>query len=153
LQQLNPALLRAMIPGGLALRVPKGSGAGLNAALEQIPADRRPSWRIHRVQSGETLAEIAREFRSSSSAIATANRLSGSDPNVGDRLLIPAAYHETTPALKTSRFAKSSHRAGKRTMARGGSRARVTQAAAKKPLHRSTATLAEVNRHSHALNR
>jgi membrane-bound lytic murein transglycosylase D len=153
LQQLNPALLRAMIPAGFALRVPKGSGAGLTATLEQIPADRRPSWRIHRVQSGETLAEIAREFRSSSSAIATANRLSGSDPNVGDRLLIPAAYHETMPALRTSRFAKSSHRAGKRTMARAGSRARVTQAAAKKPLHRSTATLAEVNRHSHALNR
>jgi membrane-bound lytic murein transglycosylase D len=153
LQQLNPALLRSMIPARFALRVPKGSGAGLTAALEQIPADRRPSWRIHRVQSGETLAEIAREFRSSSSAIAAANKISGSDPNIGDRLLIPAAYHETIPALKTSRFAKSSHRSGKRTLARSGSRARATQTAAKKPLHRTAATLAEVNRRSHALNR
>jgi membrane-bound lytic murein transglycosylase D len=153
LQQLNPALLRSMIPAEFALRVPKGSGLALTAALEQIPAERRPSWRIHRVQSGETLAGIAREFRSSSGAIAAANSLSGSDPNIGDRLLIPAAYHETTPALKVSHSSKSSHRGGKRVLARTGSRSRVTQAAARKPLHHSTATLAEINRRSRALNR
>ncbi len=163
LQQLNPALLRGMIPAGFALRVPKGSGTGLTAALEQIPTDRRPSWRIHRVQSGETLAQIAREFHSSSSAIATANSLSGTDPNTGDRLLIPAAYHEATPALRVSRTGRNGHRAGQRTLARNGgprnsragagSRSHVVQAAAKRPAHRSSATLAQLNHRSHTLNR
>jgi membrane-bound lytic murein transglycosylase D len=162
LQQLNPALLRGMIPAGFALRVPKGSGTTLTAALEQIPTERRPSWRIHRVQSGETLAQIAREFHSSSSAIATANRLSGNDPNTGERLLIPAAYHETMPPLRVSRAHKSVHRAGKRTLTRNGgartggaaagSRSHVVQSAAKRPLHRSS-TIAQLNHRSHSLNR
>lgn len=153
LQQLNPALLRGMIPAGFALRVPKGASAGLTAALEQIPTDRRPSWRIHRVQSGETLAQIAREFHLSSSAIAAANSLSGSDPNTGDRLLIPAAYHETTPALKVSRAGRTARHGSSRTVARSGSRSRVIQAAAKRPLHRSSGTIAQLNHRSHALNR
>jgi len=162
LQQLNPALLRGTIPAGFALRVPKGSGTTLTAALEQIPTDRRPSWRIHRVQSGETLAQIAREFHSSSSAIATANRLSGNDPNTGDRLLIPTAYHETTPPLRVSRAHKTGHRSGQRTSARNGSsrshraaagsRSHVVQAAAKRSLHGSS-TIAQLNHRSHNLNR
>jgi membrane-bound lytic murein transglycosylase D len=158
LQQLNPALLRGMIPAGFALRVPKGTGAGLTATLEQIPADRRPSWRIHRVQSGETLAQIAHEFHSSSTAIAAANRLTASDPNAGDRLLIPAAYHETALPLKTFRAGRTTHRGGRRVIARSagartGSRSHVVQSAAKRPLHRSSATLAQLNHRSHTLNR
>lgn len=153
LEQLNPALLRGMIPGGFALRVPKGVAENLTAALEQIPADRRPSWRIHRVQSGETLAEIAREYRSSSSAIAMANNLAGSDPNMGDRLLIPAAWHETASTLKTPRGMKTAHRSGSHTFSRSRHTAHVTQAAARRPLHRSAGTLAQLNHRSHALNR
>jgi LysM repeat protein len=162
LQQLNPALLRGMIPTGFDLRVPKGTGATLTAALEQVPTDRRPSWRIHRVQSGETLAQIAREYHSSSSAIAVANSLSGNDPSTGDRLLIPAAYHETTPPLRVSRAHKTHHRSGQRTLARSvgahtagtrtGSRSHVVQAAAKRPLHGSS-TIAQLNHRSHNLNR
>jgi membrane-bound lytic murein transglycosylase D len=157
LQQLNPALLRGMIPTGFDLRVPKGTGTTLMAALEQIPTERRPSWRIHRVQSGETLAQIAREYHSSSSAIAVANKLSGNDPDTGDRLLIPAAYHETTPPLRVSRAHKTRHGSGQRTLARSvgartASHSHVVQAAAKRPLHGSS-TIAQLNHRSHNFNR
>ncbi len=92
--QLNPALLRNIAPEGYALRVPKGSAETLRAALESVPGDRRASWRIHKVESGETLAAIAKRFGSVPGSIASANKLVSDEPLEGDRLVIPASFQE-----------------------------------------------------------
>jgi membrane-bound lytic murein transglycosylase D len=107
LVELNPALLRGMVPAGYALHVPKGTGSTLRASLQMIPADRRASWRMHKVTSGETLASIGRRFGMSASSIRAVNRLKSADPETGDLLVIPAAYRETN----SSKHAAVRHRA------------------------------------------
>jgi len=93
LTDLNPALLRGIAPAGYPLHVPKGTGTELEAALELIPADRRASWRMHRVAPGETLASIGRHYGMSAQAIVAVNTMKPFPPEAGERLLIPVAYH------------------------------------------------------------
>src|SRR5579885_844620 len=100
IRELNPALLRGSAPAGYQLRVPKGTAAALMAALEQVPASRRASARMHRVERGETLAAIARRYGSAPAAILAANSNVIDAPEVGDVLIIPAVYHEKSPSAK-----------------------------------------------------
>jgi membrane-bound lytic murein transglycosylase D len=139
LQSLNPALLRGLAPAGYSLHVPKGAGSYLRAALQMVPVDRRASWRMHVVADGETLAAIGKRYRTTAGTIAAANHMRSAAPAVGDRLLIPAAYHETTPvqavSAKRSKSRHSAATAGNRkgTTHRGqttGSKSRVNRAAA-----------------------
>jgi membrane-bound lytic murein transglycosylase D len=108
LQSLNPALLRGLAPAGYSLHVPKGTGSYLMAALQMVPVERRASWRIHTVEDGETLATIGKRFRTTPGTIAAANHMNSQLPAVGDRLLIPASYHETAPVARTASL-KGSH--------------------------------------------
>ena len=94
LMNLNPALLRGIAPAGFTLHVPKGTGSTLLASLQLIPADRRASWRMHKVASGETLASIGRRYGTAASSIAAANGLQSASPATGEMLVIPAAYRE-----------------------------------------------------------
>jgi membrane-bound lytic murein transglycosylase D len=55
IRELNPGLLKSTAPAGYELRVPKGSAHALIAALDAVPAARRASWRMHRVERGETI--------------------------------------------------------------------------------------------------
>jgi membrane-bound lytic murein transglycosylase D len=107
LQSLNPALLRGLAPAGYSLHVPKGSGSYLMAALQMVPGERRASWRMHTVENGETLATIGKRYRTTPATIAAVNKMQAVSPAVGDRLLIPAAYHEPAPAKQVT--AKRSH--------------------------------------------
>ncbi len=97
LQAMNPALLKGLAPAGYALHVPKGTGSYLMAALQTVPSERRASWRMHTVETGETLASIGKRYRTTAGTIAAANNMNSQSPAVGDHLLIPAAYHETAP--------------------------------------------------------
>jgi membrane-bound lytic murein transglycosylase D len=98
LQQLNPALLRGTAPQGYDLHVPKGMADDVKSVLSGIPADRRAMARLHKVESGENLLAIATRYKSTSAVIAAANDLEkGAELTVGNRLLIPAAYHEAAP--------------------------------------------------------
>jgi hypothetical protein len=97
LQGLNPALLKGLAPAEYVLHVPKGSGSYLSAALQMVPAERRASWRMHTVESGETLASIGKRFRITPGSIAAVNHIQSQSPAPGDHLLIPAAYHEVAP--------------------------------------------------------
>ncbi|MBZ5578832.1 MAG: transglycosylase SLT domain-containing protein [Acidobacteriia bacterium] len=94
---LNPAILRNVVVQGYALHVPKGKGSPLTAALQLIPADRRASWRIHRVVTGETLASIGKRFGVPSGSIVSANGLRKAEAEEGDWLMIPAALRSETP--------------------------------------------------------
>ena len=62
LKELNPALIKSVMPAGFTLRVPKGQLPQLEAALRVIPADRRDSWRVHRVEPGDTFAAVAKRY-------------------------------------------------------------------------------------------
>lgn len=109
LQQLNPALLRGTAPTGYDLRLPKGMAQQVDAALAKVPAEIRASSRLHRVQEGENLAAIARQYNASATAIASLNGLAGAQPGAGDHLIIPAAYHEISiPATRYARKTTSS---------------------------------------------
>ncbi len=126
LQQLNPALLRGTAPVGYNLRVPKGLAQQADTALDKVPAEIRASARVHRVESGESLAVIAKQYSASASAIASVNGISGTQPSEGDQLVIPAAYKEVYAAVKSPRTATARKSAPKRT---------TTLAAAKAPAH------------------
>ncbi len=144
LVQLNPALLRSIAPGNFEIRVPKGTGAQVEAGLDLVPTELRVSSRMHRVEAGQSLASIARQYKASAMQIAVANSLKGGEPSEGDRLLVPAAYREVVPALKTPRTAT----------AKTGVKRPAATAAAKRPLHPATGTLAQLKDHNRpSLNR
>lgn len=94
---LNPAILRGVAPADFGLHVPKGTGNPLMASLQQVPAERRIAWRVHRVTSGETLASIGRHFGVTSNSIVAANRLQGVQATDGDWLMIPTAARAEAP--------------------------------------------------------
>ena len=105
IQQLNPALLRLTTPkeGSYDLKLPPGTADRYQQAIASIPVDKRVWWRYHKVGSGETLAEIARQYKTTSASIAQVNNLdSGDDLEPGARLVIPIA-----PGRETERLAFS----------------------------------------------
>jgi len=100
LQELNPALLKPLAPAGYELRIPKGSAAATLAAIENIPEIHRSEWRLHRVQAGETIAEIAKRYATAPEAIVQANAGEVSAPEAGDLLVIPAVNRPPKPAVR-----------------------------------------------------
>ena len=106
LQELNPSLLRMTTPkeGGYDLRLPVGSKEKYERAIAAIPADKRVSWRFHSVQTGDTLASIAKKYRTTARAVAQANGM-GEDAEIGGqtKLIIPVTasnsrYADGAPA-------------------------------------------------------
>jgi len=93
LEDLNPALRRSCTPNRpYALRVPKGKGQVLLAALEDMPVYRPPvpAYVMHKVGKGECLSLIARTYRTSVRAIMELNGLRRSSYiKAGWRLKIP----------------------------------------------------------------
>ena len=100
IQALNPALLKNLAPAGHQLNVPRGTGVSLVAALETVPPERRASWRMHKVESGETLAMIGKRYGASPGMIAAANGIASEAPQAGDRLAIPQAAVTPSSARK-----------------------------------------------------
>ncbi|MBN1102805.1 MAG: LysM peptidoglycan-binding domain-containing protein [Deltaproteobacteria bacterium] len=100
LQELNAELRQDMTPDSpYPLKVPKGKGDVLLAKLSDIPESnvhsfRRysssPSYLLHTVKKGETLASIARKYKTTTKAIKGMNGLGkGERVNVGWTLKIP----------------------------------------------------------------
>ena len=157
LQQLNPALLRGTAPVGYNLRVPKGLAQQTDAALDKVPAGIRVSSRVHRVESGESLAAIARQYNASASAIASVNGISGSQPAEGDQLVIPAAYREVYAAVKAPRTASARKPAAKRTTTVASAKAPAKAPAVKTPVAKTgvktAGTVAQASHKTSSLNR
>ena len=147
LLQLNPALLRSIAPGNFEIRVPKGTGEQVTAALELIPAERRASWRMHRVEYGESLSSVARLFNLPTSQIATANDLKD-ELAPGYRLLIPVPYREVASPLRTPRAS-----AGKRTVASSSAVTASRKVLARRTLHPAAGTLAQLKVQNRSLAR
>jgi len=92
IRDLNPSLLRSVAPAGFQIHVPSGAAQTAQNALESVPAANRNAWRLHHVESGDTLAAIARSYHLPMARIAQVNP-STDTLAAGDVLLIPAAYH------------------------------------------------------------
>ncbi len=99
IRELNPALLKDLAPAG-TLRLPKGTPASALAALDLVPADKRRSWRAHRVANGDTLASIAQRYRVAAGSIASVNAALAGPPVTGELLLIPAAPPQRAAVVK-----------------------------------------------------
>jgi membrane-bound lytic murein transglycosylase D len=126
LLELNPSLLRMTTPKvtdrdtagvaaqvrgenqGFQLHLPAGTVDKFQTAVAAIPVDKRVWWRYHRVQTGESLAAIARSYHTTPQAIAQANELgvgSGNDALVPDaRLIIPIAPGKQTDSSTYARI-------------------------------------------------
>ena len=89
---LNPALLRMQTPRDIPydLRLPPGSKQVFLERLKDIPEDNRASWRFHVVKAGETLDDIATNFHTHATEIASVNEITTANPMAtGDELVIP----------------------------------------------------------------
>lgn len=147
LRDMNPALLKPVAPAGYSMRVPKGAAPTVLAALEAVPALRRASWRVHRVERGETLSVIARRFNTPLAALESANNALADSPEAGDFVIIPASYTpDSSDRAAVKGKGKGRHGAvaaksgSKRASSRG---ARSRPATARKPsFHRGHAIAA-----------
>jgi membrane-bound lytic murein transglycosylase D len=93
LRALNPELLRNTTPADatFALKLPAGDGDKFKENIQQVPPDKWTSWRLHAVESGETLGEIARSYRVTPASIEQVNHL---DADAS----LPAGFLLTVPA-------------------------------------------------------
>jgi membrane-bound lytic murein transglycosylase D len=107
IQNLNPALLRMTTPkdGEYDLKVPPGTSERFQQMIASIPRDKRVWWRYHKVTSGETLAEVAHQYKTSASSIAQVNNVEADDDlRAGTDLVIPV-----TPGREAERLVFSKH--------------------------------------------
>jgi membrane-bound lytic murein transglycosylase D len=103
LRLLNPELLRNVTPNDpqFQLKLPPGLGQKFEASIHQVPEDKWTSWRLHAIETNETLSEIAQHYRVTVSAIRTANHLEAdSTVPAGFLLNIPTA----PPAVRLVRY-------------------------------------------------
>jgi membrane-bound lytic murein transglycosylase D len=100
LQELNAELRQDMTPNSpYPLKVPAGNGKVLLAKLSDIPESDIPAWRpystsrpfvLHTVKRGESLASLARKYKTSVRAIKDMNGLGKKDKvNVGWTIKVP----------------------------------------------------------------
>ena len=94
LQDLNPSLLRLTTPKTeqFELHLPAGTKDRYLTAIASIPPDMRVWWRYHNVAPGDTLASVARSYRTTRQAIAQANGITEEeDLQTESKLIIPVA--------------------------------------------------------------
>jgi membrane-bound lytic murein transglycosylase D len=95
LVRLNPSLQRWTTPANqpeFGLNLPAGTKDAYESAIASIPSGQRVSWRAHKVEEGETLATIARKYRISATALASANQLQlNASLAQGAKLVLPLA--------------------------------------------------------------
>src|SRR6266568_4152375 len=107
LQDLNPSLLRSTTPQGkkFELHLPAGTKEQYQTAIASIPANMRLWWRYHKVQPGDTLASLARTYRTTAKSITEANHLEGTELDVEGKLVIPVAVGKH-PLSDTATYAR-----------------------------------------------
>ncbi|MBN1885611.1 MAG: LysM peptidoglycan-binding domain-containing protein [Candidatus Krumholzibacteriota bacterium] len=103
IKNLNPALKRWATPPNsvIDLKVPRGSGPDVAAALAGIPPGERVSWHRHRVKRGEALSRIAATYEISIRELKKLNGITNVHRiREGSVLLIPV--RDAEPAVSSS---------------------------------------------------
>jgi membrane-bound lytic murein transglycosylase D len=103
---LNPSLLRRTTPKdqSFELRLPEGTKARYESSIASIPVEKRVVWRYYKVQPGDTLAGVARKYRTTERAIAQANDLQGAELTAEARLVIPVTGSGVDGKIVYSRY-------------------------------------------------
>jgi membrane-bound lytic murein transglycosylase D len=107
LRALNPELLRLVTPADpeFVLHLPEGTAERFFAEIAAIPPEKWVSWRRHKVEGGETLSSIAKQYRVPAAEVADANDLPvGTSLEEGQKLIIPAAARSEAVAGKQIRY-------------------------------------------------
>ena len=100
LSELNPSVLKGIVPAAYPLHVPKGTGTELMAGLAMVPPEHRDAWRMHRLGIGETVADVSKRYGITANALIAANHLQSHEPSDGDRLVIPVAARPAPVAAR-----------------------------------------------------
>lgn len=98
LQTLNPEMVRGITPASssFALHVPAGTGSELQSAVSTIPSDKWTSWRLAKMDTGESLGDVARRFHVTLTSLEKVNSLDPHEsPDPGTELVVPAAPPRT----------------------------------------------------------
>lgn len=97
---LNPSLLRGATPPDetFNLHLPAGTKTIFEERIGEIPTDKRRYWRYHTVAPDETLAQIARSYHVSLSALEDVNELSSPDISDVNAVIIPLSPRSATRA-------------------------------------------------------
>jgi membrane-bound lytic murein transglycosylase D len=93
LRELNPEMLRSVTPNdpNFELNLPAGYGEKFSNVISQVPPDKWTSWRLHTVEQGETMADIARHYHVTVAGIEAANHLEA-------HAVVPAGFMLNVPA-------------------------------------------------------
>lgn len=106
LVQLNPGLKGWATPAndpGFELNLSAGTKDIFEQRIAKVPDSHRLWWRAHQVETGETLASVARHYHITTVALAEANHLEGdSTLTAGDHLVIPLAPTRSRLLERTS---------------------------------------------------
>jgi membrane-bound lytic murein transglycosylase D len=96
-RELNPALRGGVTPpfGSYVLKLPHGTGARFESALEEASPARLTGWGLHRVARNQSLAEIARLYRTTPQRLAEVNQLRGGRLKGVNELLVPVSRRIT----------------------------------------------------------
>jgi membrane-bound lytic murein transglycosylase D len=107
LQDLNPSLLRMTTPrtGKFELHLPAGTREDYETAIASIPPDMRLWWRYHVVKPGDTLASLARTYRTTIKRISEVNHLEDRQLDPQAKLVIPVTPGKH-PASDTATYAR-----------------------------------------------
>ena len=101
MKRLNPSLRRYQTPphATTVLHVPTGAAERTLAELQQVPVNERVLYARHRVRSGDTLYDLARDYGVSVSAIQQTNKMGRRTViRVGDELIVPTVAAGSYPA-------------------------------------------------------
>lgn len=121
LQDLNPELSYWCTPprvSGYELRVPAGHGELCQASLNDLPQEKRITFRRHSIKPGDTLSGIARLYRTGISQIKELNGLRNSRIRAGRELLVPLRVRGQGPVV----FDREIYGAGPRSASQISSR-------------------------------
>ncbi|HSR05763.1 MAG TPA: transglycosylase SLT domain-containing protein [Bryobacteraceae bacterium] len=135
LKELNPAVLRSVAPAGTALHVPKGTMQQVEAAFRAVPANRRDTWRVHKLESEDTFAGLAKRYGTTAALLSSANH--DELPEPGSLVVIPAAYPGDRIPVRTA------VRATGHVAARSSAKKPVLAASRNKPKTRAAAPAAK----------
>jgi peptidoglycan lytic transglycosylase D len=93
-RELNPALRGGVTPpfGSYVLRLPPGVGPRFEAALHEAHPSRLSTWGLHRIARNQTLAEIARLYRTTPQRLSEVNQLRGGRLRGVTELLVPVSH-------------------------------------------------------------
>ncbi len=104
---LNPSLLRLATPpdDSFTLHLPVGTKELFTKRIEEIPVERRRSWRFHKVDQGETLETIAKSYHVSATELAFVNQIGvASDLSSTEAVIVPVAAAPSFSAARSTRY-------------------------------------------------